>query len=60
MLRKPRKRRIPALKFTKTTGIGWHVSFRDAVRWRHLPGPECRVSTASGSQSGMNTANDSA
>ena len=30
MLRKPRKRRIPALKFTKTRGIGWHVSFRDA------------------------------
>lgn len=31
MLRKPRKRRIPALKFTKDRGIGWHVSFRDAV-----------------------------
>ncbi len=30
MLRKPRKRRIPALRFTKTRGIGWHVSFRDA------------------------------
>lgn len=31
MLRKPRKRRIPALKFTKDRGIGWHVSFRDPV-----------------------------
>lgn len=30
MLRKPRKRRIPALKFTKKRGIGWHVSFRDS------------------------------
>lgn len=30
MLRNPRKRRIPALRFTKTRGIGWHVSFRDA------------------------------
>ncbi len=30
MLRKPRKRRIPALRFTRTRGIGWHVSFRDA------------------------------
>jgi integrase len=30
VLRKPRKRRIPALRFTKTRGIGWHVSFRDA------------------------------
>lgn len=30
MLRKPRKRRIPALKFTKSRGIGWHVSFRDS------------------------------
>lgn len=30
MLRKPRKRRVPALKFTKARGIGWHVSFRDS------------------------------
>lgn len=31
MLRNPRKRRIPALKFTKNRDIGWHVSFRDPV-----------------------------
>ena len=31
MLRKPRKRRIPAMKFTKARDIGWHVSFRDPV-----------------------------
>jgi integrase len=31
VLRKPRKRRIPALKFTKHRDIGWHVSFRDPV-----------------------------
>ena len=31
MLRNPRKRRIPALKFTKARDIGWHVSFRDPV-----------------------------
>ena len=31
MLRKPRKRRIPALKFTKARDIGWHVSFRDPI-----------------------------
>ncbi|MCI0333988.1 MAG: site-specific integrase [Planctomycetes bacterium] len=30
MLRKPRKRRVPALKFTKVRGISWHVCFRDA------------------------------
>jgi hypothetical protein len=30
VLGKPRKRRIPALKFTKTRGIGWHVSYRDS------------------------------
>jgi len=30
VLRKPRKRRVPALKFTKVRGIGWHVCFRDA------------------------------
>jgi integrase len=30
VLRKPRKRRIPALKFSKVRGLGWHVSFRDA------------------------------
>ena len=26
---KPRKPRVPTLKFTKNRNIGWHVSFRD-------------------------------
>lgn len=28
---KPRKRRVPQLKFTEQRGIGWHVSYRDPV-----------------------------
>ena len=27
--RKPRKRRVPQLRFTRARGIGWHVSYRD-------------------------------